>query len=421
MDIFIDELVDQDELKWLNWCRLHLHVTTLSELTTADGRSLTAAALRGEPSGHFKEAYNWPRTRRPGPSHWALWRSILSQAVLRPYSRRRLLLQPLGQWTDSLDRWNWLLSRTESILFHRTSDTWELFRPINARSNRTFRKGPHQSWTGALPNDVQRTSVELHPRTGYVTVTGTGTSPTSNCGILHIWRDLAEEMDDDFGWVPEYISIEGDEQVLLDALEKGKLRMVSDGSFKQQVGTAAVQLRTRRGGHTIWIKCRTPGKREDQSAYRSELIGLLAGILVTSWLRLRLQTIKKPRVRVACDGIAALRRASLLGRCPQPPPTLISCLPFAKLSGCLTSPGRSNTSMVTPTFARLGPRCLGGKDGIPRSTRSPKDTPTNSWQRTTCWLPTQSSFPNRVRSTFPMKRCPAWRWNRSTRRWSYPT
>jgi len=33
---------------------------------------------------------------------------------------------------------------------------------------------------------------------------------------------LAEEMDDDFGWVPDYISIEGDEQVLLDALEKGK-------------------------------------------------------------------------------------------------------------------------------------------------------------------------------------------------------
>ena len=30
---------------------------------------------------------------------------------------------------------------------------------------------------------------------------------------------------------------EGDKQVLLDALEKGKLRMVSDGSFKQQVGT----------------------------------------------------------------------------------------------------------------------------------------------------------------------------------------
>ncbi|CAJ1946066.1 unnamed protein product [Cylindrotheca closterium] len=112
-----------------------------------------------------------------------------------------------------------------------------------------------------------------------------------------------------WGWAPEYIYIEGDEQVLLEALKKGKLRVISDGSFKQQVGTAAVQLRTRRGGHVIWIKCRTPGKREDQSAYRSELIGLLAGILVTSWLRLRLQSLAKPRVRVACDGIAALCQA----------------------------------------------------------------------------------------------------------------
>jgi hypothetical protein len=31
MDIFIDALVDQDELKWLNWCRQYLRVTTLSE------------------------------------------------------------------------------------------------------------------------------------------------------------------------------------------------------------------------------------------------------------------------------------------------------------------------------------------------------------------------------------------------------
>ncbi|CAJ1955438.1 unnamed protein product [Cylindrotheca closterium] len=118
-------------------------------------------------------------------------------------------------------------------------------------------------------------------------------------------------MDDDWGWVPEFIYIEGDEHVLLEALEKGKLQVISDGSLKQQVGTAAVQLRTRRGGHVIWIKCRTPGKPENQSAYLSGLIGLLAGILVASWLRLRLQSLAKPRVRVACDGIAALRQAFL--------------------------------------------------------------------------------------------------------------
>ena len=314
MDIFIDALVDQEDLLWLNWCRQYLHVTTLSELATADGRSLTAAALAGEPSGHFVELYNWPRTRRPGSSHWDLWRSVLSQAVLRPYSRRRLLLQPLGPWTDSLDRWTWLLSRTLSILFHRTDSTLAIYRPINSRSHKTFRRDLHQTWTGPLPKDVQRASVNTHPRTAYVTVTSTASAEPPDltslpASILHIWKELAAEMDDDWGWVPEYIYIEGDEQVLLEAMEHGKLRVVSDGSYKQQVGTAAVQLRTRRGGHIIWIKCRAPGRREAQSAYRSELIGLLAGILVSSWLRLRLQSKTKPRVRVACDGIAALRQA----------------------------------------------------------------------------------------------------------------
>ncbi|CAJ1931066.1 unnamed protein product, partial [Cylindrotheca closterium] len=88
--------VDQEDLLWLNWCRQYLQVTTLSELTTADGCSLTAASLAGQPSEHFVTSYNWPRTRRPGPSHRDLWRRVLSQAVLRPYSRRRRLLQPLG-------------------------------------------------------------------------------------------------------------------------------------------------------------------------------------------------------------------------------------------------------------------------------------------------------------------------------------
>ncbi|CAJ1937328.1 unnamed protein product, partial [Cylindrotheca closterium] len=213
---------------------------------------------------------------------------VLSQAVLRPYSRRRRLLQSLGPWSDSLDRWTWLFSRTALILFHRTDNNLAIYRPINSRSHKTFRRDLHHTWTGTLPGDVQRASVNLHPRTAYVTVTGTAPvdppDPESlPASILHIWRELAADMDDDWGWVPEYIYIERDEQVLLEALEKGKLRVISDGSFKQQVGTAAVQLQTRRGGHVIWIKCRTPGKREDQ--------------------------IPCQAVRVACDGIAALCQA----------------------------------------------------------------------------------------------------------------
>lgn len=41
MDDFIEALVPQEELKWLNWCRLYLHAVTLSDITTADGRYIS--------------------------------------------------------------------------------------------------------------------------------------------------------------------------------------------------------------------------------------------------------------------------------------------------------------------------------------------------------------------------------------------
>ena len=313
MDIFIDALVDQDELKWLNWCRQYLRVTTLSELVTADGRSLTAAALEGRPSGNFVDEYNWPRCMRPRATHWDLWRRVLNQTVLRPYSNNRRLLEPLGPWTDSVDRWNWLLSLSASRLFHRINGTWESYLPIHSRTTSTFRRAQHQPWSGPTPSDVQRVTVEIS-RNSYVKLTGRGNaedfSDEPPSSILQTWREWASEMSAEWGWVPEQIHIEGDEDVLLGALRDGTLRMISDGSFKSKVGTASVQLRTRKGGQVIWIRCRAPGKPHDQSAYRSELIGLLAGILVVSWLRLRLEaTGSDPTVRVACDGISALRVA----------------------------------------------------------------------------------------------------------------
>ncbi|CAJ1947173.1 unnamed protein product [Cylindrotheca closterium] len=117
-------------------------------------------------------------------------------------------------------------------------------RPLSSRS-----LDLHQTWTGPLPKDVQRASVNLHPRTAYVT--GTGTAPVDPpdpesllASLLHIWKKLTVDMDNHWVWVPEYIYIEDKEQGLLEALEQGKLQVISNGSFKQQVGTAAVQLRT---------------------------------------------------------------------------------------------------------------------------------------------------------------------------------
>lgn len=40
MLVFMDAEVDQELLKWLNWCRMYLHVMTLTDILTPDRRHL---------------------------------------------------------------------------------------------------------------------------------------------------------------------------------------------------------------------------------------------------------------------------------------------------------------------------------------------------------------------------------------------
>ena len=72
MDAFITEGYTGDDLRWLNWCRMHLHAVTLSDLATADGHWITEASWNGirEPTRSSK--YIWPRTAKPTPPHWLL-------------------------------------------------------------------------------------------------------------------------------------------------------------------------------------------------------------------------------------------------------------------------------------------------------------------------------------------------------------
>ncbi|CAJ1951016.1 unnamed protein product [Cylindrotheca closterium] len=114
------------------------------------------------------------------------------------------------------------------------------------------------------------------------------------------------------GWVPEVITIEGSEDRLVQALRAGTLRAVSDGSYKAKVGTACAQILTEDRRDIIWITCQTPGKFEDQSSTRSELIGLMASLLVLEWMAQLVQLklfASQPSVEMACDGLIALDKS----------------------------------------------------------------------------------------------------------------
>ncbi|CAJ1964443.1 unnamed protein product [Cylindrotheca closterium] len=170
--------------------------------------------------------------------------------------------------------------------------------------------------TFALRAPTPRHVATHQGRSDRVLLTGTGRasepSSSSSPSILHAWQTAAELCTDYYGWVPDEIEVHGDEATLADALLDGRLRVISDGSFKNELGTAAVQILVKHGGcHQIIIRCQTPGLPQDQSPYRSELIGLLAGIMAVDWLLEQWfpNILTGPKVRIACDGLSAIEMA----------------------------------------------------------------------------------------------------------------
>ncbi|CAJ1929274.1 unnamed protein product, partial [Cylindrotheca closterium] len=179
--------------------------------------------------------------------HWDLWQTTLSRALLASNGPHHPLQQPLGPWTDRLEDWNWLLSPTTD-LFHRHGGTWKHFSSEGSpTTSRRYAPGPsHPScpwWTAPLPSDALRATVRSITGSDRVLLTGTGraTEPSSSSSpsILHAWQTAAELCTDYYGWVPNEIEVHGDEATLADALLDGRLRVISDGSFKNELGTAA--------------------------------------------------------------------------------------------------------------------------------------------------------------------------------------
>ncbi|CAJ1954071.1 unnamed protein product [Cylindrotheca closterium] len=293
IEVFMELEVDQDALKWLNWCRMFLQFCTVSDIMTADGCSIRESMWHGERDYAHRSSYQWPCTVRPNRNHWKVWQEHLTRALLVSDGPQRLLRHPLGPWIDPLDNWSWLWSSTHG-LFHRQGHGWQHYRHRRS-STRSIQwdyprstqlsgcKGPHNEhtdngvsflpapfWTQPLPADLCRATVHITSSLGTLALTGIGTAPlqphhNSQPSLLAASARVTEYV----GWTPEEIEIDGYESLLAAAILEDRLCAISDGSYKLGLGTAAVQLLPHKGGtERIIVRCQTPGLTDDQSAYR---------------------------------------------------------------------------------------------------------------------------------------------------------
>jgi hypothetical protein len=87
----------------LNKCRKYLHVTTLAEISLADGNYLEAWAWNGTGTSDLINQYQWPRLPLLQPRYWLLWQHALQAMFLHPTATtERKLRQPLGPWDPDI-------------------------------------------------------------------------------------------------------------------------------------------------------------------------------------------------------------------------------------------------------------------------------------------------------------------------------
>jgi hypothetical protein len=85
------------------------------------------------------------------------------------------------------------------------------------------------------------------------------------------------------------------------------VRPVSDGSFKLAIGTASWVLQGDDSDREIKGRCRVPGPEDWQSAYCSELGGLLGSIYCAVTLA-KHKGITSGKICMGCDGLSALQQ-----------------------------------------------------------------------------------------------------------------
>ena len=102
-----------DKLDAFNRCRLYLQVLTVSEAVTADGQFLTDKAWNGIRDTIMTSPYTWPMQPKPPPKDWRVWQDVLTTCYVEAGKR---LKEPLGNWTDGNDKWEWFFAPEECRL-----------------------------------------------------------------------------------------------------------------------------------------------------------------------------------------------------------------------------------------------------------------------------------------------------------------
>jgi predicted lipid carrier protein YhbT len=136
-DVFLMEIIanhgfNKPDLQKINMCRLHLQVSTLSDISCGYGNKYNKA-YNCEFDHTIPHQYLWPIQPRPSQSAIKVWRRALRLCFKRTNG---IMDYTLGRWLyqPSLE-WKWFFSNQTQLLYQRHRMLWRIWRCSSRAGN----------------------------------------------------------------------------------------------------------------------------------------------------------------------------------------------------------------------------------------------------------------------------------------------
>jgi Reverse transcriptase (RNA-dependent DNA polymerase) len=311
MEAFSSMDLSAADLYKVNICRLHLQATTLADITDGSGVRITANAWNGIRALPHTHRYRWGAQPRPSSNFWVVWKRVIGHLC----GRDRQLLRPLGQWMrDECTHWIWWYDTPTETLFSRMDGASVQYTDRSARNTRQAVCRFHEQVTVAATVPMSATPCTVVKQGQFLLVQGTAAifeeaTSTATSQVFASFPEYLASINSN-AWVFDNIQIQGSLDSIIQSIRTGTCSCVTDGSFKDNHGTAAWKIvDLAKPEHVLEGQVVTPGYPHQQDAYRSELSGLYASVVVINSLTTYYQ-ITGGSITLACDNISAGRMSS---------------------------------------------------------------------------------------------------------------
>jgi hypothetical protein len=298
------------QLKAMNKCRVRLKLIWISDLATGDGTSIRENIRKGIPDGDNISQYKWPQQGDLQQNTWKEWDKILRLSLGFPNSKGPIQLRTkLGKWLGR-SSCDWFICKDSDRLYQQS--TSKVYACTHKSRTRSGSKYTVINSEESIPEESEGTTV--YARGNSLITEGSQRCIRPETGKFTSIQEFMRTQPK-WQWLLPSLSFPSDEcSALATDIQQGTCIAVSDGSFKDSRGTASIVIEGQDSRSRLRCDVVVSGDETSQSAYRSELTGIMAAVHIIDAI-CDFFKITTGSVTMVCDGKSALEK--IFGTSPK--------------------------------------------------------------------------------------------------------